>query len=80
VYCRASLLWKPIQEIHHVKFLTAKLEVGFSSFEIDNSTTVELIYNMFLLNKREQIWPVLSVETLDDIGGSEKDTNVCYPW
>jgi hypothetical protein len=79
VYCRASLLWKLIQEIHNVKVLTAKLEVGFSSFEIYTSTIGELIYTMFLLNKREQIWPVLSVEPLDDIGGSE-DTNVHYPW
>lgn len=80
MYCRASLLWKPIQGIHPVKILTPKLEVGFSSFEIDSSTIGELIYNMFLLNKRGQIRPILSVEPLDDIGGIENDTNVHYPW
>ena len=80
MYCRESLLWKPMQGIHPVKILTPKLEVGFSSSEIDSSTNGELIYNMFLLNKREQKWPVLSVESSDDIGGMEKDTNVRYPW
>jgi len=69
-----------MQGIHPVKILTPKLEVGFSSSEIDSSTNGELIYNMFLLNKREQKWPVLSVESSDDIGGMEKDTNVRYPW
>jgi len=80
VHCGASLLWKSIQGTHPVKILTPKLEVGFSSFEIDSSTTREVIYSMFLLNNREQIRPVLSVEPLDDIGGIEKDTNVRYPW
>jgi hypothetical protein len=72
VYCRASLLWKPIQGIHPVEILTPKLEAGFSSFEIDSSTIGEQIYNVFLLNKRGQIRPVLSVEPLDDNAGIEK--------
>jgi hypothetical protein len=80
VYGRASLLWKSTQGIRPVKILTPKLEVGFNSFEIDSIPNGELIYNTFLLNKREQKWPVLSVESLDDIGGMEKDTNVRYPW
>jgi hypothetical protein len=39
-------LWKPIHEVQHVKVLTANLEVGFCCFEIDISTTGELIYNI----------------------------------
>jgi len=66
-------LWKP-----PVKILTPKLD-GFSSFEIDSSTTGELIYNMFLLNKREQIRPVLSVEPLHYVWGTDNDATVRYP-
>jgi hypothetical protein len=68
VYCRTSLLRETIQGIPPVKILTPKLEVSFSSFEINSSTKGELIY-MFLLNMREQIRPVLSVEPSDDNGG-----------
>jgi hypothetical protein len=73
VYCTESLLWKPIQGTHPIKLLTPKLEVGFSSIEIDSSTNREVIYT-FLLNKREQIRRVLSVKPLDDIGGIEMNT------